>query len=249
METPSQIILPSYYAGAAVGGTANAITLSYANNPSAYANGQGYTFTATATNTAATTVNVASLGAVSLVAGSSLSALSGGEIVSGATYNIYDDGTRLVLMPGRSHAPLPANYLSMRNSYIDRSPIQNLNLVTAQDMDRLYPSGTTGLPEAYCIEGDALRFGPAPDAQYVMQCLYYKKFGMLSSATNWLMTNKPDVYLYGTLLEASIFLANESAAANYLRLFRSAINSLQAQDESDRYSGAPLTIRSDYGSP
>jgi len=250
METEAQLIIPSYLTGPTVGGTANAITLSYSSNPSSYANGQGYSFTATSTNTSATTVNVGSLGARSVVMGSSLSALSGGEIVSGVTYKLYDDGTHLILMPGRAMVPLPSNYVATRNSYLDLDPIRDLDLLTPDQIDRRYPYSQTGKPEAFSIEGDAVRFGPIPDAQYVMRFLYYKKFPDLATySTNWLLVNKPDVYLYGTLLEANIFLRNEDQALKYLKLYRAAIAGLQSQDNSDRYSGAVLTIRTDYGSP
>lgn len=245
METPAQILLPSYVSGGTVAGTANAITLTNATPVTAYANGNGYSFVATATNSAATTLNVDGLGATAVVKGSALAALSGSEIVKGASYNIYDDGTHLILMPGRGMVPLPSGYLAMRNSYIDTSPIQNLQLLTPDEMDAQYPWGDPGTPKAFCIEGDSLRFGPPPDKQYVMQCLYYQKFGVLATATNWLMTNKPDVYLWGTLLEAKIFLEDDAGALKFLRLFRAAIQGLQAADASDRYSGASLMIRSD----
>lgn len=245
METPAQILLPNYVSGGTVGGSANAITLTNSTPVTAYANGNGYSFVATSTNTGATTLNVDGLGAVSVVKGSSLSALSGGEIVKGASYNVYDDGTHLILMPGRGMAPLPSGYLSMRNAYIDTSPIQNLDLLTPDEMDSQYPWNDKGTPKAFCIESDSLRFGPPPDEQYVMQCLYYQKFGALSSGANWLMTNKPDVYLWGTLLEAKIFLEDDAGALKFLKLFRAAIQGLQAADSSDRYGGASLMIRSD----
>ena len=48
--------------------------------------------------------------------------------------------------------------------------------------------------------------------------LFYKKFdnlgtattsGYPDSATNWLITNAPDIYLYGTMLEAEPFIMND----------------------------------------
>lgn len=246
METAQDILLPGYYGSATVGGTANAITLSYSTNPSAYANGHGYNFTATASNSGATTCNVASLGARSIVKGSSLAALSGGEIVTGASYNLYDDGTHLILMPGRSHAPLPGNYLSFRNVYIDMNPLRSLDQKTSDEMDKDYRWTQTSTPEAYTVENDALRFGPQPDQQYIVRTNYYQKFPALASAsTNWLMTNAPNLYLYGSILEACIFLGDDANAQKYLRLYRAACNALQSQDEFDRYGGQDLTIRYD----
>ncbi len=251
METEVQILVPTYVAAATVGGTANAITLTNTTPISGYTAGNGYTFTATAANSGATTVNVDGKGALSVVSGSALNALAGGEIVNGASYNLYDDGTgsHLILMPGRAHAPLPSNYLAARSSFLDLSPIRELDLLPDEEMRRRYKWQQTGTPKAFSINGDAIIFGPNPDQLYYFQFLYYKKFGALSTAVNWLMTNKPDVYLWGTLLEAKIYLNDAQGAANFLRLYKGATDGLQAADNSDRYSGQSLVIRSDVTPP
>lgn len=82
-----------------VGGTANAITLTSSPPVLAYVNGLKLSFKATATNSAATTVNVAGLGVKNIykLSGASLVALSGNEIVSGAIYDITYDGTQFQL--------------------------------------------------------------------------------------------------------------------------------------------------------
>ncbi len=85
-----------------VGGTANAITLTLTPALAAYANGVRLIFKATANNTGATTINVNGLGARNIfkLSGTSLVACTGGEIVSGAWYEIIDDGTQFQLAGG-----------------------------------------------------------------------------------------------------------------------------------------------------
>lgn len=82
-----------------VGGSANAITLTNSPAISSYANGLRLSFKASASNTSATTVNVNGLGAKNIykLSGTSLVALTGGEIVSGAIYDITYDGTQFQL--------------------------------------------------------------------------------------------------------------------------------------------------------
>jgi len=82
-----------------VGGTANAITLTNSPVVGAYANGLKLSFKATATNTGATTINVDGLGTKNLykLSGTSLVALSGNEVISGAIYDITYDGTQFQL--------------------------------------------------------------------------------------------------------------------------------------------------------
>lgn len=93
---------------ATVGGTANAITLTLTPALAAYANGVRIRFKATANNTGATTVNVSGLGTRNIykLSGTSLVALTGGEIVSGAWYELNDDGAQFQLGSGGAGASL-----------------------------------------------------------------------------------------------------------------------------------------------
>lgn len=80
----------------AVGGTANAITLTNSPPVGSYGNGVGLQFKATGTNTGAVTVNVDGLGTKNVykLYNGTLQALSAGDIVSGAIYDITYDGTQ-----------------------------------------------------------------------------------------------------------------------------------------------------------
>lgn len=89
-----------------VGGTANAITLSYSQNPSAYVQGDKFAFKATAKNTGPTTVQVGSLAATNLYKPSASGPipLSGGEIQVGQIVEIEYDGTQFQLLTGAAVA-------------------------------------------------------------------------------------------------------------------------------------------------
>lgn len=232
-----------------VGGSANAITLTPQTAIASYKAGQTWNFAATASISGAVTVNISGLGSRSVLKGSALSALATGDIVNGQNVQLYDDGTELILMPGSANAPLPPAYLSMRNVYLDTNPRIILNPITPANANIGVDSQWPDDPAWYAIEADALRLEPPPFTSYDLVTLYWQKFGALSTATNWMMTNKPDVYLYGTLLEASIFLGDDAGALKYLKLYRGACNGLQSQDSVDRFSGGPLTIRNDSGNP
>lgn len=91
------------YAGATVGGTANAITLDYTPNAS-YTTGARYAFLATATNTAAATVNVDGLGAKDIKKRNA--ALSPGDIMNGQLVVLTYDGTDMELLGQENPASL-----------------------------------------------------------------------------------------------------------------------------------------------
>ena len=80
--------------------------------------------------------------------------------------------------------------------------------------------------------GDNILFGPTPDDGYGYSMTYYKSFDALAdnAQTNWLILNAPDLYLYGTLLQAEPFLMNDERVPLWERGVRQVINDLQQQD-------------------
>lgn len=254
METPVTIVLKSIVDGGTVGGTANTITLTPTMAASSYAVGDTYSFTATASNTGATTVNVSSLGSQTVVFGSASAALAGGEIIIGSSYTIYYDGTNFVLMPDGAQAPLPSNFVGFRSFYLDLDPRGDLDFLTPLQLDQVWGGSSTGQPEAFSIIGDALAFGPRPDTTYYLKSVYWKKFPALSNSqtTNWLLTNAPGVYLYGSLLEAAPFIGGDQDQKRlpmWHGLYLAACNGLQKQDSFDRFAAAALHMRADHGNP
>ena len=103
-----------------VGGTANAITLTGgANVNTSYVTGFRARFIASGSNTTAVTVNVDSLGAKNVVLNDgSATAMTGGEIQSGAMVQIIYDGTRFLI---DSLSRLPANATATTKSVGDNT--------------------------------------------------------------------------------------------------------------------------------
>jgi hypothetical protein len=61
------------------------------------------------------------------------------------------------------------------------------------------------------------------------------------------MTNAPDLYLYGTLLQAEPFLMNDERIPLWERAVRQVINDLQQQDDKDRHSGSEMRVMNTSG--
>jgi len=74
-----------------------------------------------------------------------------------------------------------------------------------------YANYGTGQPRAFAIEGSNLRLYPTPDSSYTYTLRYYQRVPVLSSSvgTNWLLTKHPDVYLFGSLVQAELFLVDD----------------------------------------
>jgi|TARA_Y100000310_G_scaffold1753_1_gene2216 hypothetical protein len=150
----------------------------------------------------------------------------------------------------RSYA-LPTGYLQGRVFSLNTTPITMLEYLAPEMMDRLWAGSRTGKPLAYTIVGNNYNLGPGPDAAYTVELVYYKSFDALSDSatTSTMLTNNPDVYLYGSLLEAEPFLQNDARVGLWLQAYKEAIKNISDADARDRHSGSALRIITTSGNP
>jgi hypothetical protein len=100
---------------------------------------------------------------------------------------------------------------------------------------------STGLPSFYTYRNNAIYVVGTGAASYRID--YYQAFSSLSADadTNWVLTNAPSLYLYGTLIESAPFLGNDNRVNSWLSLFNAA---LSAVNRSTKYQGGgALTAR------
>ena len=157
--------------------------------------------------------------------------------------------TSVSTVAGTKTIALPTGYVQMRDIHLTGNPIVQLQYVTPEIMNRIHAGSDSGKPTVYTVIGDNISLGPTPDAVYSTSMLYYKTFDALSdsSPTNWVITNAPDVYLYGTLLEAEPFLMNDARVQLWSTALTESINKLQEQDNKDRHSGSALRVMNTSG--
>lgn len=157
--------------------------------------------------------------------------------------------TTVSTVGGTSTIALPTGYVQMRDFHLTTSPLTQLQYLAPEMMVRLNAGSLQGKPLTYTIIADTIRLGPTPDSAYTTSMLYYKTFDALSAIapTNWVIINAPDVYLYGTLLEAEPFLMNDARTQLWAEALRESINTLQEQDNKDRHSGSVLRVMNTGG--
>ena len=127
--------------------------------------------------------------------------------------------------------------------------ISPLNYVTPQLLPRINAGSITGIPEAYTMRAGYLLMGPVPSSSYTMEIDYYAKVAALSDAapTNTMLTDNPDLYLYGSLLEAEPFLMNDARIPIWANAFRQSMADLQEQDDKDSHSGNEMRVMNTGG--
>jgi len=144
---------------------------------------------------------------------------------------------------------VPTGYIQMRNFQINTSPITPLQYVTPEIYDRLWGGSTDGTPQFYTIVSNEIQLGPLPASILTMEMLFYKKITALSGSntTEAMLTDNPDVYLYGSLMEAEPFIMNDQRVGLWAQGFQQAVADLQEQDNKDRHSGSALRVMNTSG--
>lgn len=89
----------------------------------------------------------------------------------------------------------------------------------------------TGRPRWYTLQGSTaqFRFGPVPDQSYSASLTYWQRLAALSSS-NWLLTDHPDIYLYGACKHAAPYLIDDPRIAIWGGLFEAALSSINQTD-------------------
>ena len=107
----------------------------------------------------------------------------------------------------------------------------------------------TGKPYYFTMIGGStnqLEVLPSPDSTYTSSIVYYTRIAALSdSATsNWLLAAHPDIYLFGTLVEAEPYLKNDERMPMWTARLDKALNDLGLQGQRERHTASGLRMRS-----
>jgi hypothetical protein len=131
---------------------------------------------------------------------------------------------------------LPANCMQVRTVSIGGAP---LLFVPPEQLP-----GEAGIPSCYTIIGRTLFLGPAPNGAALVDLVFQSGVPPLSDAspTNWLLDSAPDAYLFGSLVEAEVYIGEDQRAQGWLVRREAAFAGLEAADRKLRWA-SPLQIR------
>jgi len=138
----------------------------------------------------------------------------------------------------------PADWLQAKEFQLNTNPIVRLQFVTEAQGDELKANRyvSIGQPVYYTITGTQLEFIPSPDATYSAELTYYAKIPALSDSntSNWLLAYAPDLYLYGTLMEAAPYLKDDERLAVWGQMYANSISDIEIADQRASVASTPL---------
>jgi hypothetical protein len=161
------------------------------------------------------------------------------ETRSTATVDTTDDEPEFV--------SLPTDFQSMRRvrlSGVTGKPRLEFMAQSQLEDYRYSIDNVSDQPVYYTIVGDEMELAPTPGEDYTIEMVYRANLDGLTSsnATNWLIELAPDVYLYGTLLEAAAYVQDDSRLSVWGTAFTSALEQLNMHGNRQSFDAGPSTV-------
>ena len=159
----------------------------------------------------------------------------------------------------RATATADAQYLSLPTDWLEAinveitsnnfSPLMQMS-IESLDVYRKANNNVTGQPIYYALVDNTMELAPTPDSSYTLQLTYFSKIDALSDSntTNFVLTSHPDIYLYGSLKHASVFLMEDERAPLFNAQFEKSLEELRLQQERAEFAkGSLIPRRRTYG--
>jgi hypothetical protein len=141
---------------------------------------------------------------------------------------------------------LPTDFQTMRSlrlSSVTGKPRLAFMSATQMEDYRFATDNVTGQPVYFSVVGNELELAPTPNEAFELEMIYRKNIPALAdNSTNWLLDLAPDLYLYGTLLEAAPYTKNDARIAVWAAGFSSALDALNSLGAKQSFDSAPSGI-------
>lgn len=168
------------------------------------------------------------------------------RIYNGAEGMMASDPLRIISMQARETGTIsgaiafPTRYLETINLRVtSNGETWPLRYVAPQNYAERVTN--TDAPSFYTVLNNAIQTVGTGGADYTHD--YYAKFAALTSSntTNTLLTNYPDLYLYGVCLEVALDLVDDAMAQRFYARFMGALNSANTSNRN-LYAGGSLAV-------
>jgi hypothetical protein len=142
---------------------------------------------------------------------------------------------------------LPPDFLQPVRLQLTDGPTGEVTPISVAQMLQLREdrNDRAGRPTNYALTAEELEIYPTPDAAYNASLVYFARTTPLATGnqTNWLLTEAPDAYLYGSLLHAAPYLKDDARLAVWESLYKLASDALTTSSDDARFGGTGLRMK------
>lgn len=155
-------------------------------------------------------------------------------------------------MESRSAITLDSEYVDLPADWIETIQLQAadtkpLKLASRESIadKRINSENVSGTPKFYAHAAGKIELYPTPDETYTGEILYYGKIDALSDSntSNWLLSDSPDIYLYGALIHSAPYLQEDARSSIWAQLYGAAVQKINMASEASRMSGSGLVMK------
>lgn len=118
-----------------------------------------------------------------------------------------------------------------RITYIDSGKERTIAYVAPAAAE--YTTLSPGEPFGYTVLDQTIQLFPTPQGQQEFTVYYIPRIAtIVGGDTNWLLTVRPDVYLYACLIEAAMFVKDQVRAAEVEAVYVNRLDTLKISEGS-----------------
>jgi hypothetical protein len=143
--------------------------------------------------------------------------------------------------------PLPTDWLETISVHLQDSGTRHLEHLSRVEMARLREANEDagGNPRYFAHTEGSIELYPSPSSGLDLEMLYIQKVPALSDSntSNWVLSNAPDAYLYGSLTHAIGYYRDETNARIWPAQYQQAIQRLNAESDRAAISRTGAKIR------
>ena len=153
--------------------------------------------------------------------------------------------TSITTVSGTQSYTLPTGYLEATTVIFQSDPYCTLRFISNTDFYNKYNDiQSKGKPQFFTIVGTDILLGRAPDSATTLQINFYKTLSALSdsNSTNTILTNYPELYLYGSLAEAAPFIMQDERINTWGNLYKEALKNANETSSRGSTTSSPLQM-------
>lgn len=174
-------------------------------------------------------------------------ALAEADINSHFNLRAVETDQALSTVSGSRFVALPIGFREQQNLWVNHTSGRGDPLrFTLPEL--LITSTAPGIPTVWCIDGSNIAFDCPADAVYSLTLRMISGLALSdASPTNLVLTNYPNVYLYGALKEAGPFLRDSEATQIWEAKYADAIFKAKAKENREKSLTTLSTELADIG--
>lgn len=147
------------------------------------------------------------------------------------------------------YVAVPTDFLELVSMEINSTPPTPVQFLPNDTEAVAYTS--SGTPKFVSIVGattpgtECFRFSPAPSGTMTATIEYYATITFFSGdgVTNWILTDHPQLYLYGSLLQAAAFLKDDPRVPMWQAGYAEALDAVKREGRRTRWGANSMTVR------